>query len=548
MSLLEALGQGYAATQAQRATYLAGLSAEDAALQQSIYTAQDGKKTWDLENQILELTGNTLQSVANKRAYELLSLSASDQILQQRIWSLQDEAVAQQKAADAYKTALTAQQSLLQGLVAFGQKFQDFLNGLKVQDNPATSPESRLAAAKAQYEADLALAKHGVDATHTQEQIDAAKNRLTTEAQTYLDAAKNYYASGQGYQDIIASIKKSLEGMTDVVNKSANEIALAATTAALTALNAGITTTGTGLNAIIGNAGTGLNALIAAIGLTDAAGLRATIAGLKDQFATVDLNGNGSLDLAEFTKSLASSRPTTMTDTDWAAYVKKLYDSINTDTTGTEGISLLEATVASKNILQTSLGQTTDSNSLLWILTDHTKYLWSIRESLFSIDGAVRLPTNNGSGGVNPRDSQLPIGSTANESIELLRKIQSAVGDNGGVNMLSYLNRITQNTYAIANKTPAIWGASSAARSAVANAPTALPTIPVNIVPVFRPAAPAPTPEPAPIQDNRDIIVELKALIRLQQAANQQLIARVQVMGEHIAELRNDMALTEKNR
>ena len=93
-----------AATQAAAATAQAAQAAADAAAQAAAAVASQRS---DLEKQLLELQGNTVEL----RRRELLGIDASNQALQLQIWALQD-------AADVAKVATQAEQDRASALQA----------------------------------------------------------------------------------------------------------------------------------------------------------------------------------------------------------------------------------------------------------------------------------------------------------------------------------------------------------------------------------------------------------------------------------------------
>ena len=298
ISLLNAQGRSHEALVMQRESDIASMSAEEAAIQRQINAAEDLAKTRGLEIQIMELSGNKAGAVAAQRQIEMNALSAGDQQLQLRIYALQDEAAAVAAAnqvsaerfslesqyaqlngdntlsriaelqaidpanramkiriwalqdeqaaaknvaqasgnvASAYQDATKSQQTYLQGLVKFGQSISEFLKGLEVSNNPATSPLSRLNAARDQYLDDLRKAREG--------DVDA-QARLVTEAQTYIAAGTEYYASGAGAQAIIAQIKAEMGALPALVDLDKNLLALHAIEAAVNAVNSSTQSSG----------------------------------------------------------------------------------------------------------------------------------------------------------------------------------------------------------------------------------------------------------------------------------------------------------------
>ena len=126
----------------------------------------DAQKRLDLENQLLDLQGNT----AAIRARELAGLSATNQALQQQIWALQDAKAAQdaynQAVQDAQQAYQTAQSNLASAQSAVKAVQDKATNAyISAQDRVATASQN-LANAQQQvaqnaYDAAVALQKLG---------------------------------------------------------------------------------------------------------------------------------------------------------------------------------------------------------------------------------------------------------------------------------------------------------------------------------------------------------------------------------------------------
>lgn len=99
--------------------------------------------------------------------------------------------------------AQTAQQSARQWNDAM-LRLREYANGLLLSDASTLSPEAKLAEAERQYNAMLQRAKGG--------DADAA-GQLQGNAQAYLAAARDYYASGTGYAAIFDQVQSGVAGL-----------------------------------------------------------------------------------------------------------------------------------------------------------------------------------------------------------------------------------------------------------------------------------------------------------------------------------------------
>ena len=121
-------------------------------------------------------------------------INALDKTRDVRLKALQDEATLSEENASKAKQAADNMASAL-GSIA------DYANGLKVGNLSTLSPEAKLQAAGSEYQRLLGLARGG-DAT--------AAGNLTGASDSYLNLAKDYYASTSAYSSIFASVEQSL--------------------------------------------------------------------------------------------------------------------------------------------------------------------------------------------------------------------------------------------------------------------------------------------------------------------------------------------------
>ena len=96
----------------------------------------------------------------------------------------------------------------------FVKSLNDYLNGLKVGPNSTLSPQAQLSAAQTNFNAQLALARHG---------NEDALGTITQYATALLDQAKSFYASSAGYTaiyDLVTGALQELPGALGVVDGS----------------------------------------------------------------------------------------------------------------------------------------------------------------------------------------------------------------------------------------------------------------------------------------------------------------------------------------
>lgn len=105
---------------------------------------------------------------------------------------------------DFAKRAVDAEKQLADQRLAQMQRIQQYLDNLTGGSQSTLSPQDRLAAAQSQYSRQLGLAQSG--------DADALAN-ITSYSDNLLSAARDYYASSVGYQNILASVMSSLGGL-----------------------------------------------------------------------------------------------------------------------------------------------------------------------------------------------------------------------------------------------------------------------------------------------------------------------------------------------
>lgn len=106
-------------------------------------------------------------------------------------------------ANDNYRQSLQQAQDYV---ARFTNSIREYLDGLRAGSDSPLSPQARLAAAQSQYNTQLGLAQGG---------DRNALDGITGYASDLLDAAKGFYASSTGFQDIFAQIQSQLGALPD---------------------------------------------------------------------------------------------------------------------------------------------------------------------------------------------------------------------------------------------------------------------------------------------------------------------------------------------
>jgi hypothetical protein len=314
-----------------------------------------------------------------------------------------------QAATAAAQAAATAQQAAQQAAATFqtfmtnlSTTIQTFLDGLSGGANSVLSPQARLAAAQSQYNSQLGLAQGG-DQT--------AAGNITQYAQSLIDAAKAYYASSSGTQNIVSQI-----------------------TAQLGALPAQISATQQIVNAIT----SGDTNLIAAL---QGGNATAIASALLPDFNQLTANTNGLLSFSEF-QAIAGNLADTAT-------LQKIFNSI--DSNGNGQISLLELINAAGGSTSTNTGSTNKSiQDMDKNISDTVSYQAGLQEqmvaklnAIYVIDAATQNQNFVAYLGLLPNTNNI------------LSEILNTLAQAGGTNNL--LTRILEDL-AVENQN---WGRSS---------------------------------------------------------------------------------------
>lgn len=191
------------------------------------------------------------------------------------------------------KQALAEAQTFLDGAV---KNIRTYLDGLKTGADTALNPGDRVIEAQKQFDAQLALAKGG---------DRDALGSITTYASSLLDAGRANFASGEGYQSILAAVQQSLgdlpsqvsaeQFIVDAIAKSATDLGKAIAANNPTAI-------ASALDANFGKLDTNLDGKLSGAEFLAGLGPLATVAeqqAAKAVFDRIDQNGDGFIDAME---------------------------------------------------------------------------------------------------------------------------------------------------------------------------------------------------------------------------------------------------------
>ncbi len=171
--------------------------------------AEVQKEALNIEKQILQELGDTV----GLRALERGEIRTSNLERFDYLQSLKDEKVRLKEAEEEAKKLAEARQKeielakeLSNRLLQLGGTIAAFLRSLKTNAE-FVSPENRLANARSQFQNTLALAQGG---------DEKALGDITGIAQTLLDAGRDVFASGSGFQNILQQVETSLGALPAV--------------------------------------------------------------------------------------------------------------------------------------------------------------------------------------------------------------------------------------------------------------------------------------------------------------------------------------------
>jgi hypothetical protein len=208
-------------------------------------------------------------------------------------------------ANDNYKQSLQQAQDYV---ARFTRSIQEYLDGLRAGSDSPLSPQARLAAAQSQYNAQLALAQGG---------DRAALDSITSYASDLLDAAKGFFASSTGFQEIFAQIQSQLGALPSQISAeqfivNAIEAGADQTVAAVDAMKVTLQSAvssgsaseiAAALSTYFNRIDSNTSASIDFNEMQAALGGMASNSQLRDMFTRLDKDNSGSLDKLELINS-----------------------------------------------------------------------------------------------------------------------------------------------------------------------------------------------------------------------------------------------------
>lgn len=207
-------------------------------------------------------------------------------------------------ANDNYRQSLQQAQDYV---ARFTRSIQEYLDGLRAGSDSPLSPQARLAAAQSQYNAQLALAQGG---------DRNALDGITSYASDLLDAAKGFFASSTGFQDIFAQIQSQLGALPSQISAeqfivNAIEAGAANTVSAISVMQGDLRSVvqsnnpiaiGNALSGYFGQLDTSLDGLLTPAEFVAGLGPLATSAeqaAARAIFTSIDQNGDGMISAIE---------------------------------------------------------------------------------------------------------------------------------------------------------------------------------------------------------------------------------------------------------
>lgn len=222
-----------------------------------------------------------------------------------------------QKALDDQKRAVEEARSYWE---RFSRKIKEYLDGLRAGSGSPLSPEARLAAAQSQYNAERALAQGG-----NRDALDS----ITKYADDFLNAARDFYGSSVGFQDVFTQIQNQLGALPAQVSPeqlivNAIDASKTATVNAIdlmkstlqTAVNSGSAQNiATALSTYFNKIDTNTNNLIDFNEMKTALGGMASDSALRAMFTRLDVDASGGLEKAELMRLALNGVQTNTGDT-----------------------------------------------------------------------------------------------------------------------------------------------------------------------------------------------------------------------------------------
>jgi hypothetical protein len=230
IEVMELTGNAAGALAAQRTLELEAMHPANRALQEYIWTLQDAAKEAakaaeiaktkrGLEIQLQEAMGNSAAAIQMQRDDILAGLDPSLRALQQQVWAEQDLAEARKSAADAAKETTDAEKDRLAGMY-------EALNALRSAHNEQVDALNKTADAWMDTARKLIAFRDGVlmgaandngmagsRAAFLRAKVSGDTDAFMSAGSAYLDSARNSAGSYRQYQDAIAEVVGSTNGM-----------------------------------------------------------------------------------------------------------------------------------------------------------------------------------------------------------------------------------------------------------------------------------------------------------------------------------------------
>lgn len=221
IEILKLQGNATEALVLEREDELAAMDASLRATQQYIYALQDKEKLdkslLAMEMQILSLTGQTEALKSLKRAEELKGLTELEILHKNYIYALEDEQQLKQDLVSAYDKEAGAIKTTVDRLKQATKTLKDFRDQLLLGDKSPLTPAEQYAEAKRQV-ATVAETLSKVATTEEEKAAQAeAASKYTQVANAFLEASRNYYASGDMYQKDFSKVLDYSGGVANVL-------------------------------------------------------------------------------------------------------------------------------------------------------------------------------------------------------------------------------------------------------------------------------------------------------------------------------------------
>lgn len=248
----------------------------------NIVSLQD--KAWALENE-----GN----VAAIRARELAALTDTERAIQLQIYALEDQKTAAAEVANAAADAAAAQRDYVDALASAGGGIASLVRELTATQGGNADPMALMRQRQSDYLADMALARQG--------DIDASV-RVAQSARDYIDASKGV-STNATQAAINAQVISELNALPATKGYAQQQLEQLATIADLTAQQLSATNVMSTLLSNFGTIDINTDGLLTFEELQTALSGKASDAELRNLFALMDANGDGTISQLELVRN-----------------------------------------------------------------------------------------------------------------------------------------------------------------------------------------------------------------------------------------------------